>query len=87
MKILKLFVFALTLLIFFNFNNYSHANLSSEFIDNITSKASNILSSQDSKKLKIEKLIKIGEQTVDIDGIGLYTLGKHRKILNDSQKD
>ncbi len=48
--------------------------------------ASNILSSEDSKELKIEKLMKIGKESVDIDGIGLYTLGKHRKNLNESQK-
>ncbi len=48
--------------------------------------ASNILSSDDSKELKIEKLMKIGKESVDIDGIGLYTLGKHRKNLNESQK-
>ena len=48
--------------------------------------ASNILSSDDSKELKIEKLMKIGKGSVDIDGIGLYTLGKHRKNLNESQK-
>ena len=38
------------------------------------------------ERVKIQKLIKIGENSVDIDGIGFYTLGKHRKILNDNQK-
>ena len=37
--------------------------------------------------MKIQELIKIGENSVDIDGIGFYTLGKHRKSLNDDQKD
>ena len=37
--------------------------------------------------MKIQELIKIGENSVDIDGIGFYTLGKHRKNLNDNQKD
>ena len=50
-------------------------------------RASNILSSEDTRDAKIQKLIKIGESSVDIDGIGLYTLGKHRKNLNDDQKD
>ena len=35
----------------------------------------------------MEKLIKIGQQSVDIDGIGLYTLGKHRKGLNEDEKE
>ena len=35
---------------------------------------------------KIIRLKEIGEQSVDIEGVGLYTLGKYRKTLNDSQK-
>ena len=34
---------------------------------------------------KAEKLIVIAEKAVDIDGIGLYSLGKHRKSINDEQ--
>ena len=74
-------------LIFFFINSNSVANLSSNFIDTITDKASNILSSQNTREVKIQELIKIGENSVDIDGIGFYTLGKHRKSLNDDQKD
>ena len=47
----------------------------------------NILSSQNTRELKIQELVKIGENSVDIDGIGFYTLGKHRKSLNEDQKD
>ena len=39
-----------------------------------------------SNEVKIQELIKIGENSVDIDGIGFYTLGKHRKNLSDDQK-
>tara|TARA_B100000941_G_C28385002_1_gene489513 strand:+ start:256 stop:852 length:597 start_codon:yes stop_codon:yes gene_type:complete len=74
-------------LLFFFINSNSVANISSNFIDAITDKASNILSSQDTREVKIQELIKIGENSVDIDGIGFYTLGKHRKNLNDNQKD
>ena len=38
-------------------------------------------------EVKIQELVKIGENSVDIDGIGFYTLGKHRKSLNEDQKD
>ena len=31
------------------------------------------------------KLIELAEQNVDIDGIGLYTLGKYRKNLSENQ--
>ena len=71
MKILKLFVHVIAFVFLINYSNYSHANLSSEFIDTITKKASDILSSEKAKELKIEQLIQIGEQSVDIDGIGL----------------
>ena len=36
---------------------------------------------------KIEKLKSIARETVDIKGIGFYTLGAHRKNLTDSQKN
>ena len=38
------------------------------------------------KEEKIEKLKEVALETVDIKGIGFYTLGKHRKNLNDQQK-
>ena len=84
----KLRVNIIFIIIFFFLNLYSNsiANISSNFIDDITDKASNILSSKDSREFKIQELIKIGENSVDIDGIGFYTLGKHRKSLSDDQK-
>ena len=87
MKKFRINVVIITILLFVNINSNTSANISFEFIDNITEKASNILSSQDTKDVKIQELIKIGENSVDIDGIGFYTLGKHRKNLNDEQKD
>ena len=87
MKEFRVNKFIITILFYLCFNTNSIANISSNFIDNITDKASNILSSEDTREEKIQKLIKIGENSVDIDGIGFYTLGKHRKILNDGQKD
>ena len=64
----------------------SFGNISSEFINNIANKASNILSSEQTKELKIKQLIKIGEESADIEGIGFYMLGKHRKSLSEEQK-
>ena len=86
---MKNFVIRITILIFFfiSLTSNSIANISSNFINDITSKASNILSSQDTMEVKIQELVKIGENSVDIDGIGFYTLGKHRKSLNEDQKD
>jgi len=79
--------FIISILFFLCLNTNSIANISSNFINNITDSASSILSSENTREDKIQKLIKIGESSVDIDGIGFYTLGKHRKILNDGQKD
>ena len=85
---IKLRVNIIFVIIFFFLNLYSNsiANISSNFIDDITGRTSNILSSEDSREVKIQELIKIGENSVDIDGIGFYTLGKHRKSLSDNQK-
>ena len=55
-------------------------------LSSLTTEASNILSSKLSDDEKIIRLKEIGEQSVDIDGVGLYTLGKYRKTLTDSQK-
>ena len=75
-------------LIFFYFFliNYSWSQSASEFISSVTNEASNILSSKLTDEEKIEQLKKIGENAVDVDGVGLYTLGKHRKTLTDNQK-
>ena len=67
------------------FTNSIKANTSSEFINKITQEASTILSSSENDELKISKLIKM-VRSVDINGLALYTLGKHRKSLNDQQK-
>ena len=85
---IKLRVNIIFVIIFFFLNLCSNsiANISSNFIDDITGRTSNILSSEDSREVKIQELIKIGENSVDIDGIGFYTLGKHRKSLSDNQK-
>ena len=51
----------------------------------LTSDASKILASNISKDQKMIELIKLAEQNVDIKGIGMYTLGKHRKNLSENQ--
>ena len=44
------------------------------------------MSSSDPVESKIIKLNNIAETNVDIDGIGMYTLGKYRKILSENEK-
>ena len=57
------------------------------FVQSTVNRASKILSEELSKEKKMEELKKIALETVDIKGIGFYTLGPARKNLNDSQKE
>ena len=57
------------------------------FVQSTVNRASQILSDDISKSEKIEKLKQVAIDTVDIKGIGFYTLGKYRKELGDAQKE
>ena len=83
MKIRKiLFVFFLNFLIL----NTVKALEPDIFVQSTVNRASKVLSENISKTNKIEKLKKIAIETVDIKGIGFYTLGPIRKTLDDDQK-
>ena len=56
------------------------------FVQSTVNRASKLLSENISKEQKIEKLKIIAKDTVDIKGIGLYTLGPTRKIITNEQK-
>ena len=56
------------------------------FVQSTVNRASKILSENLSKDEKIDKLKNIAEETVDIRGIGFYTLGSIRKNLDSDQK-
>ena len=57
------------------------------FVQSTVNRASKILSEDLSKEKKIEELKKIAIETVDINGIGFYTLGAVRKSLDENQKN
>ena len=78
-------IFVSILILFFSTNN-TWSKSASEFISSLSTEASNVLSSKLSNDEKVNRLKEIGEQSVDIKGVGLYTLGKYRKSLNDNQK-
>ena len=80
---LNLFILIINL-IFFQYSVNSQEPKS--FIEGIANEASKILSSDLSKYEKASELQSIAKKTVDINGIGLYTLGSHRKNLSDSKK-
>ena len=56
------------------------------FVQSTVNRASKLLSENITKEQKIEELKLIAKDTVDIKGIGFYTLGKKRKTLNNDQK-
>ena len=79
-KYLFIFIFVLT------FITKSHSLEPNIFVQSTVNRASQILSDNISKESKIEELKKVALDTVDIRGIGFYTLGKFRKNLSDEQK-
>ena len=55
------------------------------FVQSTVNRASTILSKDISKNDKIEELKIIAQETVDIEGIGFYTLGNYRKEMDDNE--
>ena len=56
------------------------------FVQSTVNRASQILSKNISKEEKMNGIKIIAKETVDIKGIGFYSLGSTRKNLNDNQK-
>ena len=55
------------------------------FVQSTVNRAAKTLGGNLSKEESIEKLKKIASETVDIRGIGFYTLGAYRKNMNANQ--
>ena len=83
----KKIVIFLSLLIF-NLNSLTVANSIEPdiFVQSTVNRAADTLGGSLSKEQRIEELKKIAEDTVDITGIGFYSLGKHRKNMSEEQK-
>ena len=56
------------------------------FVQSTVNRASSILSKNISKEEKINELKIIAKETVDIKGVGFYSLGSARKNLDENQK-
>ena len=82
-NIIKLF---LIFFISFILIEKSFSSEAEKFVQLTVDKASDVLSDNSSKEEKIDKLKNIAKETVDINGIGLYTLGSHRKNISSEQK-
>ena len=83
MKFLKT---SIIFLFFLNFTNSLFAKDPSALINEIVDEAAAVLSSEDPIEAKIIKLNIIAESSVDIEGIGMYTLGKYRKTISEDEK-
>ena len=81
-KLIPLFIFVL---ISISNINHSYSIEPDVLVQSTVNRASNVLSSKLSKKEKIDKLKEIASETVDIRGIGFYTLGAYRKNINENQ--
>ena len=55
------------------------------FVQSTVNRASEVLSKNISKEEKMNSLKIIAKETVDIRGIGFYSLGSTRKVLNENQ--
>jgi len=71
---------------FLGFVENSYSIEPSDFVQLTVNKASDALNNSFTKEKKIEMLKIIAKETVDIRGIGFYTLGSHRKNITDDQK-
>ena len=63
----------------------SYSSDPKQFISEIVVEAKKVLIGTNSKEFKTKKLSEIALRTVDIKGIGYYTLGNYRKNLSDDQ--
>ena len=82
-KILK----TLILLFLFSLPSASHALEPDVFVQSTVNRAADTLGGNLSKEERIEELKKIAKDTVDIKGIGFYSLGSHRKGLSEEKKE
>ena len=83
----KITYFFLFIFLSFIFINNSIAIEPYLFIQETADKASEALNKRQSKEEKMEILKIIAKETVDIKGIGYYSLGTYRKKISDKKKD
>jgi phospholipid transport system substrate-binding protein len=76
----------LVILLFLNLLNGNSFSIEPDvFVQSTVNRASTALSKNISKNEKINELKIIAKETVDIEGIGFYTLGNYRKDMNENE--
>ena len=81
----KFLTFVTFLIIIFSNISKVHAIEADVFIQSVVNRAAKTLAGNLTKEERIEKLKDIARETVDIDGIGRYTLGSYKNNITDSQ--
>jgi phospholipid transport system substrate-binding protein len=86
MRLKKFLTFVSFIIINLSSINFSHSIEPDVFVQSTVNRASQALSNNSTRIKKIEKLKDIARETVDIEGIGFYTLGSYRKNITNNQK-
>ena len=84
---MKIKFYFLTIFLYITSLTNLHAIDPEIFVQSTVNRASKILGENISKEKKMIELQKIAKDTVDIKGIGFYTLGSIRKSLNQDEKN
>jgi phospholipid transport system substrate-binding protein len=87
MKLKKFLFYISFILINLTIINNSYSIEPDVFVQSTVNRASKVLGDNLSKDQKISELKSIAAETVDIKGIGMYTLGSYRKVLSEDQKE
>jgi len=82
----KIFILILFFTITLTNFNLAYSISPDVFIQSTVNRASEVLSENISKDEKINKIKLIAKETVDIKGVGFYSLGAARKNLNNTEK-
>jgi len=83
----KLFIFNFVIFLAFNPFTKLHSIEPDVFVQSTVNRAAETLSGNLSTEERIEELKKIATDTVDIPGIGFYSLGKFRKTMTNEKKN
>jgi len=81
----KFLTFVTFLIIIFSNISKVHSIEADVFIQSVVNRAAKTLGGNLTKEERIEKLKDIARETVDIDGIGRYTLGSYKNEITDNQ--
>ena len=81
----KIFIILFFSLFLFSVKGHAYSSDPKEFITEIVNEAKKILVKTNSKDFKTSKLSEIAKETVDIEGIGYYSIGKYKKNLSEEQ--